>query len=387
MHEIGREELQKLSRTRSEACVSIFLPLRGLGAADKQSPIRLANLLREARRELSDRGLSEEEIESLLAPATQLAREPESWSGHRGGLALLLGGDEPVELRLPFEVAEEVSVTDRFRIRPLLPALVEPDRFFLLALSLGEVRLLEVDRAGFRRLDPPGLPRDFDQEMGYEQYDSTLGAHAASPSTLGRKGIVHGHGDADEEHFKDDVLHFFRRVAEALESVLPDADAPVIVAAVGAHHPLFRRASRTLRLDLPGIVGSPDGVEDRELAERARARVHEAAVAANEREIERWRELRASGRTLESLPEIVVAAGQGRLAQLFVAQGAERWGTLPADGSPPVEHFDRRPEDVDLIDIAVGRTLSRRGDVRVVSASLLPTGAPAIAVLRYAVAA
>jgi len=387
MIELDREQLLSLSRWQGGPCISLLLPLPGLGVADRQSPVRLSNLLRRAEQLLAEEDLPADEADRLTAPIAALADTPEIWLGRRGGLAVYSAAETFFAFHLPFEVDEEVEVGEQFRIRPLLPILDQPATFYLLALSLGDVRLLEVGPGSWRRCEVAQLPQSFDAAMNYEQYDRTVTAHSNSSPGLGRPGVVHGHGDGDEEHFKDDVLHFFRRIAEAVGAYVRPPDTPVVVAAVGAHHPLFRRAGRALRLDWPGLVGSPDGVADRDLVERARHRVREATTAIAERELAHWAELRAGGRTLDTMPEIVAAAGSGRLAQLFIARGSECWGKPPVDRGKPRIHAERQPEDVDLIELAASRTLANRGQVRVVDAALLPANTGAVATLRYAIAA
>src|SRR5690606_25625118 len=59
-----------------------------------------------------------------------------------------------------------------------------------------------------------------------------------------------------------------------------------------------------------------------------------------------------SGRASNRLEEIIPAAHHGRVDSLFVATDSYRWGRFdPAEGTI-VEHEQRAPGDVDLLDMA-----------------------------------
>ena len=70
MRDLDREQMRKLANFESDPCVTILLPVPALGAADRQSPVRLANLIRDARAQLARRGVE--------VPISPIARETTS---------------------------------------------------------------------------------------------------------------------------------------------------------------------------------------------------------------------------------------------------------------------------------------------------------------------
>ena len=69
---LPRGELEKLVEERGGPCVSIFLPTHRAGTQTQQDPIRLKNLLVEAREVLLANGLRSTEVDQILEPAREL---------------------------------------------------------------------------------------------------------------------------------------------------------------------------------------------------------------------------------------------------------------------------------------------------------------------------
>lgn len=386
MNDLDAKDLAALARVELAPCVSIFQPRLGRGRADRQDRVRFDNLARVARAELVGRGLGEREADALLAPVLRLAEEPELWTGGPGGVAFYAGAGFARPVETDFALPERVEVGDRFVLRPLLPLAERAAPFYVLALSLNQVRLLAAGARGSERLRPAALPASFDAEMGYAQYESAVSAHSSSPAALGRRSaIFHGHGDDDEEHLKEDIRHFVQRVAAVLEAELRDPEAPLVLAAVESLHAHFGAASRRLRLVAPGLVGNPETLADAELAERARALVGAARRRARREELARWLELRGTGRVAEGLGAILPAADQARIQALLVPLEGEVWGRYDAARARVVAHARRQPGDVELLERAVCATLARGGEVHALPAAELPRGS-AVALLRWAAA-
>jgi hypothetical protein len=143
MDVLSRIELKTLVEKRGEWCVSLYLPTHRAGRDIQQDPIRLKNLLRNAEERLLAGGLRTAEARSLLAPAQALLQDEMFWRHQSDGLAIFLSPTEFHSYRLPLKFPEIRVVTDRFHIKPLLPLIHSGQRFFVLALSQNQVRLLD----------------------------------------------------------------------------------------------------------------------------------------------------------------------------------------------------------------------------------------------------
>lgn len=66
---LNRANLQDLIEVTGKWCVSIYMPAHPIGAEQQQNPIRLKNLLTQAKKDLLVYGLRRPEAENLLRPA------------------------------------------------------------------------------------------------------------------------------------------------------------------------------------------------------------------------------------------------------------------------------------------------------------------------------
>jgi hypothetical protein len=361
MRLLTTEGLVALADERDGPRVSIFLPTHGPGA-ERQDPIRLRNLLREAERRLAT-GLRHSEARELLAPGLKLAEDAAFWrEAAAGGLALYLASGGARKLRLPYRPRQLVVVGDRFHIKPLLPLLGGDGRFYLLALSQHRVRLFAGDRDGLRALALPGVPAGLDEAMRLDDRDEQLQLHQSGPARPGGRpaAMFHGHGVGADDA-KDRILRFFREVDHGVQHAVGDGRAPLVLAAVDYLRPLYRTASTYPQILERGLSGNPDHLGARELHRRAWALVGERFRSDQEAVAGRCRALEQRGRATSDLRRIVPAAVGGRVESLLVPMGAEQWGSVdPVTGVARL-HRRARPGAVDLLDLAAVETLRHGG--------------------------
>ena len=133
------EQLMEISR---EWCVSIYMPTHKLGREQQQDPIRLNNLLTRAREKLLKYGLRKPEVQTLLRPAEDLLTNWEDfWQHQSDGLAIFLSDGFFKVLRLPLKFEELVVISRTFHLKPLLPLFSKDGKFYILAVSMNEIRL------------------------------------------------------------------------------------------------------------------------------------------------------------------------------------------------------------------------------------------------------
>ncbi len=380
---IGDGDWKSLLEHRGQGSVSIFMPTYRPMGDGRQDPIRLKNLLRDAENLLvSQLGFEPEQAAQVLKSARGLNEDDGFWKKQRKGLALFCSPENCRAHHLPIEVREHLTVADRFYLRPLMPLRQTHGRFYVLALSLNQVRLLEGWRDEVHRVDIDGaVPTSFDAALGYE----VIQMHSTSTSSgSGRQGgMVHGHGDSDQEKHKKEILHYFQLVAKGLAKVLPDKDAPLVLATVGEHFPLYSSANRHPQLIDSCIAGNPDAASDHQLHERGWEIVEPWLLQEHDRALERYSELEASGRASSVLEDLVLAADEGRVDVLLLADAPERWGTFDRKRGEVTLHAEAQTGDEDLLDRAAVATLKRGGSVFTVAPERLPDGGPAAAVYRY----
>ncbi len=381
---LNRAELRALMDERDVPCISLYLPTHRTGKEIKQDPIRFKNLLKQADERLRKNGLRRSEAEEILAPAQPFLDDDNFWQHQGDGLAVFISTKTFRYFRLPFEFSELVVVTDRFHVKPLLSLLSVDGRFYVLALSQNQVRLLQGTRQSVGEVSLDSAPKNLAEALGVEERERQLQMHTAS---RGGSAIFHGHGSAgDESEHKKDLLRYFKVIDKALQDLLCVEQAPVVLAGVDYLQPIYREANSCAQLLDEGIDGNPEHLSDRELHDRAWTLLEPYFARKLERAAGQYHELAGTGRTSHDVKQIIPAAHGGRVDTLFVAVGIQQWGAYDASASEVLLHDEREPGDQDLLDLAAVQTLVHQGQVYAVEPGYVPAAAgdaSIAAVFRY----
>ena len=378
-----RSDIDQLLEREGE-CVSILLPTHRAGKEVQQAKIRLKNLLREAEGRLAGNHLKRDEIQAALQPGHDLLADEGRWRSLEDGLAIYLATDFSQHFTVPAPVEEALVTGSRFYLLPLLPLLEHRGSFFLLALSLHEVRLFAADRFGVHAVDLPGVPKNLTDAVGSDYEENSPQIHTVRTGAGG--AIVHGHGVGQGEDDKEEAGRFCLRVDAGLRRILAasgNGTKPLVVAAAEPLASIYSQASHYPNL-MPEVVScNPELLSPEELRSRAWTIVERQLRSELEDELARCRELLGTGRASTDPADIVPAAFDGRIDTLFVAEGARWWGGYdPA--SREVEVYDEPLQGAEeLLNLAATMTASTSGRVRLVPREDLPEKADAAAILRY----
>lgn len=382
MDTLSRNELERLAEARGGPRVSLYLPTHRAGDGTRQDPIRLKNLISNARKRLVEAGLRTTEADDVLSPARDLLSDLAFWRHQSDGLALFLSGDSFASYRLPLRFDELAVVADRHHVKPLLPLLTEGGTFYVLALSQNEVRLLRATRRGVEEVALEDAPGSLSEALRHDDPERQLQFHTGtSGGGGGRPAVFHGHDARPDPG--EDLLRFFRQVDAAVTEKLKGQKAPLVLAGVGFLLPIYREASEHPDVLDEDVGGSPEASSPEELRDRAWEVVRPRFEEARREALARHARLAGTGQTSDGLAEIVPAAYFGRVEALFVARGSRRWGFFdPASGTAH-EHGEPERGDGDLVDFAAVQTFLNGGAVHVLEPEEVPAGGPAAAVFRY----
>ena len=80
---------------------------------------------------------------------------------------------------------------------------------------------------------------------------------------------------------------------------------------------------------------------------------------------------------------MISGAFYGRVEQLFVPVGVQKWGNFDTEAMELQMHTDAQPGDEDLLNAAAIQTLFHGGIVYAVEPKKVPDSAPVAAVFRY----
>jgi hypothetical protein len=378
-------DLRSLIAQQGKWSISLYMPTQRVGNEQQQNPIRLKNLLAEAETKLLANGLRRPEVEKLMRPAEKLLWNADFWPHQSDGLAIFLSDGFHVIFRLPVKFEELLVVGNSFHIKPLLPCLGRGTKFYVLALSLNNVRLFQANADTMSEVTL-NFPKSMKEALWMDEPEKYLNMHSGSTSThegKGGAGIFHGHDPQDEE--KTNVLRFFRSVNEGLNALLEDKNVPLVLAGVDYLLPIYREVTTFQNVLRDSVPGNPDRENLKELHDQALMIVRPVFEESQKKAFETYEQLdgQKNGLAISDLPTAVKAAKFGQVETLFVPLGVQQWGRYDADNNEVILDSEPGSENEDLLDLAAAETILNSGQVFAVPREQLPGNGELAAILRY----
>lgn len=382
---LSKNRLKQLIQTNQEPCVSIYMPTHRMGDQTQQDPIRLRNLLNEAQTKLEDGGMRRPDAAKMLQPASQLLDDYHYWQNQSDGLVLLLNMDEAHIHRLPLQFEEMVDISDQFHVKPILPLFNSDGRFYILALSQNEIRLLEASKHHVDEVTLRDIPTSMAEALWFDDKESQLQHHTSAEAGRqfsGREAIFHGHGVGDDDH-KDDILRFFRRIDSGINEILGNETSPMVLVGVDYLQPIYQQASNYPHLVTRGVDGNPEILSSEELHAQAWQIVKPIFQHDCEKAKDRYHAGLAHDTASKDIRTIVPAAIEGRIDVAFTTVGEQRWGRFDITNYSITLEDQATDENQDLLNFIAAQTLLHDGEVYALPREDMPDHVLAAAVFRY----
>jgi len=386
---LKQNDLKEIIDASGEWCTSIYMPTHRFGREQQQDPIRFKNLITEAEEKLLESGLRRPEVQKLMQPAERLLDDANFWQHQSDGLAVFLSSDSVHIYRLPSRFEELVIIANNFHIKPLLPLLIENGQFYILALSLNEVRLFLSTRETVTQVELPDMPTSLQEALAMDDPEKHLDFHTGTKNASAsgdRPAMFHGQGVQADEQDKENILRYFKMVDNALSELLDGISIPMVLAGVDYLLPIYRQASTYPNILDEGLEGNPDELGGNELRERAWDLVQPIFMQEQKGAMEQFAQLDGQGDGLASddLKTVVKAANFGRVDTLIVPVGIQKWGRYDPQQNKVILEEKSNPENEDLLDLATMHTLLNSGKVYAVQPEQLPGDNELAAIFRYA---
>ncbi|HJS88246.1 MAG TPA: hypothetical protein VJ779_22575 [Acetobacteraceae bacterium] len=362
---------QKLRALVAECDIAatLYLPI-DTDQRDARAPAaRLRNLIGQVEERLRRRGVEDARADAILRALHDFADQTDFARHREPGYALFAAATGLQCYALPEKIPERVTVGRFFCIKPLLPLIARNRRFHILALATGRVRLLEATPFAWTELPLDDLlPLDAAAEA-----DSRPAADAASG------------GKAPEELRTEILAENLNRVAAAVRARLGSDQAPLVLAAeprVAGH---FSKLAHLPQMLADTVDTNPFALSNEELHRRATQLIMPLIDAERNAVLE---SINARLGTAEPtvairLEEILIAARDGRVDSILVADDQTLWGTFDAESGTVTGRGTPGIADEDLLNLAAALTLRHGGRALAVPSAMLPRGAPAAALLRF----
>jgi len=382
MNALSQDEIKTLLGKHQGLCISIFMPTFRTGSESQQNQIRLRNLLGSAEEKLLAGGLRPQEIKTLLEPAQALPGNVLFWRRQSDGLALFISADLFRCFCLPEAFSELIVVADHFHVKPLLPLLGGDNRFYILALSQNEVRLLEGTGRSVQEIELEAVPKSLADALQIDEFDKQVRFRAGSASSAAGMAMVSGHGGVAADT-KENLLKYFRMIDRGLHDLLKDERAPLVLAGVDYLFPIYREANTYPRLIEEGIPGNPQGISAETLHQATLKIVSPYFQKAEHDAVAQYRQSSGTGLTSSDSREIIPAAHHGRVGLLLVASDRQQWGTYNEESGAVQRHEQAETTSEDLLEIAAIQTFLNGGTVFTLSPEKMPDKSDLAAVFRY----
>ncbi len=342
--------------------------------------IRLKKAAQTVAKKLKDERAEFPTVESLCQPIEELEHNVKAAGIWSNALIAFRSPDVFRYFLLHRRLPEAETVEERFQVRPLCSVLAREQQFHLLCLSRGNIRLLRCTQHRTEEEKLGEAPGNMDEWLNMRQPDHVLENRATGGPSLGSmKGVTFG-TSTDREREDKYLAHFFKAVDRGMNSLLRGGTAPLLLAGIVDDVAIYRRVSTYPRLLERAVYGSPDGSPDQELHSRAMRvmmQSHSESLEKALAEFERHRD--DTSRCLSDAHQVIKAAWEGRVADLFFSEGAEIRGLWNE------ETFDldtRNPRE-DLLNAAALQTLLHGGRAFELDSTEMPAAREVVAVLRF----
>jgi hypothetical protein len=257
----------------------------------------------------------------------------------------------------------EVHVHTSFILSPLTPLVSGEGEYFVLTLSKHQAQLYRGNGYDLQRVEIPEMPLGTTDVIQMEE---------KSKGEMSR---------GDEQ--KKNLQLYFQEVDRTLQAAgLATAHLPLLLAGVNYEVDLFREVTKYAHVLKEELPGNYDRVPLTTLAGAA----HEKMLDYFETQ---WRDkvqrhLDKGTAPVTSFPQDVIrAAYEGRVAQLFLAKGVLLWGKYASAPVAPEIHAEEQPGDDCLTNQLVVQTILHGGQAFVEDRDKMPAGGEMVAVLRY----
>lgn len=365
----SQAEIERLNAARSTPSVSIYMRTTPLTQEAQQDRIKLKNHLREAVTQLEAADTPKRSIWPIEEAVKEIIEDDEFWNHQANSLAILATPERIRTWRLPNHIEDQVAVSDRFHLKPMLRAVTFPHNAYVLAISVGHCRLVEISAD----LPPhdvpvPGLPKNFNDALGKRSH------------TENRDGMASGEGTSESAMLN----RYSRAVDQALRPILSGHERPLIIAAAEPLGSIYRAVSTYPHTAEAVIAGSADHRPDHELAAEART-ILDGIYAEQLADMKSLFGERANqGRATGDIAGAARAATFGAVDTLIVDMDSHIPGTVGEDGSVS---FDETASAASygVVDEITSRAIASGARIVAARREDIPGGGDLAAILRYAI--
>ncbi|PKP06772.1 MAG: hypothetical protein CVU10_04225 [Bacteroidetes bacterium HGW-Bacteroidetes-5] len=384
MELLTKELIQELLAADMAPCLSVYMPTHRKHPENLQDIILYKNLVRQMKESLLQK-YSTGEVQKYLEPFETLAQDNDTWNHTLDGLAVFsaTGLFKVIGVHKSFE--ELALVADSFHTKPLRQYMQSLDHFYVLCLTLRDIRLFEGNRHSLAEVElTADTPKTITEALGDELTDKHTTVASYGGSGGESSPMHHGQGGRKEETEKDSE-RFFRVVANAVyEHYSKPSGWPLILASLPEHQSLFQKVNKNPLLLTNGIAINPSSLSPDKLAKMAWDIMEPEYNLKLDSLVAGFEQARANCKGSDDYKEVAVAAVEGRVDMLIVE--ADR--IIPVRITNLVTGNTQNkdltnPKVDDLLDDMGELVMKMGGEVMVLPTDKMPSKTGLAAIFRY----
>jgi hypothetical protein len=362
---MNRSDIQQLQSVRGFPAVSIYAPTHRTYPDNQQDPVRVRNLVKEAKERLA-RESEDREVARSLSETLDTLVETIDFEHSLDSVAIFAGSGVAEVYYLPFRLEPRVVIDETFATRNLVYALNRSPRVRVVSLNEKPTRVFE------------GVHGHLEEVVDNRFPLVNQGPEGAGPV----KGTPHGNSALRDERHRE----FFREVARRLSAIHAADPLPLVLVGIGRYQAFFREVARDLAEQvIANVEGSHDKTPVHELGAKVWPLVLDWVESRKAEHLTALEKAGGAGRSASGLEPVWRAAKEGRGAHLLVEKGFEQPARVSDDGrSIEVGAGDGGPGSLDdAVDEVIETVYSLGGDVSFVEPGALQNHQKIALILRY----
>ena len=382
---LTKDSFAALAKHQGDTCISVYMQthMKGSEVNELADNTVFKNYLQQITAQLKQKNMNELAIEKLLAPSFELLRNDDFWRQQSKGLAVFITEGSTQYIKLPSAPKqEELLVNTSYYLSPLIPMIMQGDYFYLLVLSKKQSKLYRAGEHGIVELIINEMPNGVDDVVHFEEKEDQKLFRTGS-SGAGGGANYHGQG-AGKPDEKEHIAMYFDEVDETIwKAVLNKENVPLLLAGVEYLIPIYKSVAQYKPIWDVAITGNHQYTDLNELHQQAKKVMEPYFAERHKKALELYGNQSATELTSSIPADVIPAAHYKRVWHLFVQEGAHIWGTFDEMNNKLTINETQKPEDEDLIDKAVTRTILNAGEVHFLPKDQMPGGSEIAAVMRY----
>ena len=328
-----REEVNSLLTITGWPCISIYMPVNKKEFDTRDNPVRLKNLVSEAKETLKQRD-PDNNYDHLFEPVERIYQESKHPKNYGQTLAIFIAQDFYKTYNLPVKLPQSSLVEKRFNIKPLLPLILDNKQFYLLCFSQKEIKLYNCDYYNIKQIPLKDTPKSVDELMSLTEFEKHTQLHTMpAGKSKGTDARFHGQGTVgDKKVKKQKVLHEFTQMVDnALQKAISGTYKPLVLAGSENICDYFKNHSGYNPIFDEVIREKTEIIDEKQLHQKAVNKVHDWLDREKTQKIQSFPAANENNRASTDIKEIVPAAKNGKISDIFINSSKSVFGKYDED--------------------------------------------------------